>query len=155
MVNGTLPTWIDSVLCLCLKIYLIIGVSTASCERSFPKLKMIKSYLHSTVVRVKVGVTGFANSFRRKWVSWKAWFWRYNLWFCFSKSSTRSMWVITEYCDQDIRVRIELGVWRCAEMSNSWNPTFLKAVWQEEKMLFGMFMAFFNGVDRQKLFGIV
>jgi len=27
---------------------------------------MIKSYLHSTVVRVKVGVTGFANFFPSK-----------------------------------------------------------------------------------------
>ena len=36
-------------LCLCLKLYLTIGVSIASCERRFAKLKMIKSYLRSTV----------------------------------------------------------------------------------------------------------
>ena len=36
-------------LCLCLKLYLTIGVSIASCERSFSKLKMIKSYLRSTM----------------------------------------------------------------------------------------------------------
>ena len=36
-------------LCLCLKLYLTIGVSIASCERSFSKLKMIKSYLCSTM----------------------------------------------------------------------------------------------------------
>ena len=34
---------------LCLKLYLTIGVSIASCERSFSKLKMIKSYLRSTI----------------------------------------------------------------------------------------------------------
>ena len=36
-------------LCLCLKFYITIGVSIASCERSFSKLKMIKSYLRSTM----------------------------------------------------------------------------------------------------------
>ena len=36
-------------LCLYLKLYLTIGVSIASCERSFSKLKMIKSYLRSTM----------------------------------------------------------------------------------------------------------
>ena len=36
-------------LCLCLKLYLTIGVSIASCERSFSKLKMIKSCLRSTM----------------------------------------------------------------------------------------------------------
>ena len=36
-------------LCLCLKLYLTIGVSIASCERSFSKLKMIKSYLRFTM----------------------------------------------------------------------------------------------------------
>ena len=36
-------------LCLCLKLYLTIGVSIASCERSFSKLKMIRSYLRSTI----------------------------------------------------------------------------------------------------------
>ena len=34
-------------LCLCLKLYLIIGVSSASKERSFLKLKTMKSYLRS------------------------------------------------------------------------------------------------------------
>ena len=34
---------------LCLKLYLTIGVSIASNERSFSKLKMIKSYLRSTM----------------------------------------------------------------------------------------------------------
>ena len=36
-------------LCLCLKRYVTIGVSIASCERSFSKLKMMKSYLRSTI----------------------------------------------------------------------------------------------------------
>ena len=36
-------------LCLCLKLYLTIGVSIASCEWSFSKLKMIKPYLRSTM----------------------------------------------------------------------------------------------------------
>ena len=36
-------------LCLCLKLYLTVGVSIASCERSFSKFKMIKSYLRSTM----------------------------------------------------------------------------------------------------------
>ena len=36
-------------LCLCLKLYLTIGVSSASCDKSFSKLKMIKSYLLSTM----------------------------------------------------------------------------------------------------------
>ena len=33
----------------CLKLYLIVAVSIASCKRSFSKLKFIKSYLRSTV----------------------------------------------------------------------------------------------------------
>ena len=32
-------------LCLCLKLYLTIGVSIASCEKSFSKLKRTKPYL--------------------------------------------------------------------------------------------------------------
>ena len=36
-------------LCLCLKRYFTIGVSIASCERSFSKLKEIESYLRSTM----------------------------------------------------------------------------------------------------------
>ena len=36
-------------LCLCLKLCLTIGVSIASCERSFSKFKMIKSNLRSTM----------------------------------------------------------------------------------------------------------
>ena len=36
-------------LCLSLKFYLTIGISIASCERSFSKLKMIKSYLRFTM----------------------------------------------------------------------------------------------------------
>ena len=32
-----------------LKLYLTVAVSIASCERSFSKLKLIKSYLRSTV----------------------------------------------------------------------------------------------------------
>ena len=38
-----------SLLCLSLKLYLTTGVSIASCERSFSTLKMIKSYLRSTI----------------------------------------------------------------------------------------------------------
>ena len=34
---------------LCLKLYLTVGVSIASCERSFSKLKLIKSYLRSAM----------------------------------------------------------------------------------------------------------
>ena len=34
---------------LCLKLYLTVAVSIASCERSFSKLKLIKSYLRSTM----------------------------------------------------------------------------------------------------------
>ena len=34
---------------LCLKLYLTVTVSIASCERSFSKLKLIKSYLRSTM----------------------------------------------------------------------------------------------------------
>ena len=34
---------------LCLKLYLTAAVSIASCERSFSKLKLIKSYLRSTM----------------------------------------------------------------------------------------------------------
>ena len=34
---------------LCLKLYLTFVVSTASCERSFSKLTLIKSYLRSVV----------------------------------------------------------------------------------------------------------
>ena len=34
---------------LCLKLYLTVAVSIASCERSFSKLKLIKSYLRSTI----------------------------------------------------------------------------------------------------------
>ena len=36
-------------LCLCLKLYFAVGVSILSCEKSFSKLKMIKSYLRSTM----------------------------------------------------------------------------------------------------------
>ena len=36
-------------LCLYLKLYLTMGVSIARCERSFSKLRMIKSYLRSTM----------------------------------------------------------------------------------------------------------
>jgi len=36
-------------LLICLRIYLTVGVSVASCERSFSKLKLIKSYLRSTM----------------------------------------------------------------------------------------------------------
>lgn len=36
-------------LSLCLKLYLTVAVSIASCERSFSKLKLIKSYLRSTM----------------------------------------------------------------------------------------------------------
>ena len=36
-------------LCLYLKLYLTFGVSIASCERSFSKLKMTKSCLRSTI----------------------------------------------------------------------------------------------------------
>ena len=36
-------------LSLCLKLFLTIGVSIASCERSFSKLKIIKWYLRSTM----------------------------------------------------------------------------------------------------------
>ena len=36
-------------LCLCLKLYLTIGVSTACCDRSFSKLKLRKYYLRSTM----------------------------------------------------------------------------------------------------------
>ena len=36
-------------ICLCLKLCLTVVVSIASCERSFSKLKMIKSYLRSTM----------------------------------------------------------------------------------------------------------
>ena len=36
-------------LCLCVKLYLTNGVLIASCERSFLKLKMIKSYLRFTM----------------------------------------------------------------------------------------------------------
>ena len=45
------PCLLDSTpyLCLCLKLYLTISVSIASCDRSFSKLKMIKSYLRSTM----------------------------------------------------------------------------------------------------------
>jgi len=32
-------------LCLCIELYLTIGISTASCERSFSQLKLTKSYL--------------------------------------------------------------------------------------------------------------
>ena len=34
---------------LCLKLYLTVAVYIASCERSFSKLKLIKSYLRSTM----------------------------------------------------------------------------------------------------------
>ena len=34
---------------LCLKLYLTVAVSIASCERRFSKLKLIKSYLRSTM----------------------------------------------------------------------------------------------------------
>ena len=37
-------------LCSCLKLYLNIGVSTASCVRSFSKLKLIKSYIFSSIM---------------------------------------------------------------------------------------------------------
>ena len=36
-------------LCSCLKLYLTIGVSIASCVRSYSKIKLIKSYLRSTM----------------------------------------------------------------------------------------------------------
>ena len=34
---------------LCVRLFLTIGVSVASCERSFSKLKLIKNYLRSTM----------------------------------------------------------------------------------------------------------
>ena len=39
---------------LCLKLYLTVAVSIASCERSFLKLKLIKSYLRSTMGESKL-----------------------------------------------------------------------------------------------------
>ena len=37
-----------------LKLYLTVAVSTASCERSFSKFKLIKSYLRSTTGESKL-----------------------------------------------------------------------------------------------------
>ena len=39
---------------LCLKLYFTVGVSFASCERSFSKLKLIKSYLRSIMGESKL-----------------------------------------------------------------------------------------------------
>ena len=50
-------------LCLCLKLYPTIGVSIASCEGSFSKLKLIKPYLRSTGGK---SVISLGNSFYRK-----------------------------------------------------------------------------------------
>ena len=36
-------------LCICLKLYLTVSLSVASCERSFSKLKLIKTYLRNTM----------------------------------------------------------------------------------------------------------
>ena len=43
--------WMETVpnLCICLRIFLTVCVSVASCERSFSKLKLIKTYLRSTM----------------------------------------------------------------------------------------------------------
>ena len=57
-------------LCLCLKLYLTIGVSIASCERSFSKLKMINSYLHSTLSDDRLSaLTIFSILYRKRLLS--------------------------------------------------------------------------------------
>ena len=45
-----------SYLFLCLKLYLTVAVSIASCKRSFSKLKLIKSYLRSTMGESRLSV---------------------------------------------------------------------------------------------------
>ena len=45
-----------SYLFLCLKLYLTVAVSIASCKRSFSKLKLIKSYLRSIMGESKLSV---------------------------------------------------------------------------------------------------
>ena len=37
-----------------LRIFLTISISVASCERSFPKLKLIKNYLRSTMSQLRL-----------------------------------------------------------------------------------------------------
>jgi len=72
-------------LCLCLKLYLTIGVSIASCERSFSKLKWIKSYLRSTMGKSRLSVLvilSIESEFIEK-LDFSD-----NLWFCFVKGST-------------------------------------------------------------------
>ncbi len=41
-------------LSLCLRLFLTICVSLASCEKSFPKLKLIKNYLRSTMSQARL-----------------------------------------------------------------------------------------------------
>ena len=76
-------------LCLCLKRYLTIGVSIACYE-------FLSAQIDKILCR-------------------KAWFWRYNLWFCFVKDSTSSAWVTMKYYDRSVSVRIEAAVMRCAD----------------------------------------
>ena len=51
------------------KLYLIMAVSIASCERSFSKLKLIKSYLRSTMLEDRfpiLSILSIENDFVRK-----------------------------------------------------------------------------------------
>lgn len=41
-------------ICIALRLYLTLPCTTATCERSFSKLKLIKTYLRSTVNQTKL-----------------------------------------------------------------------------------------------------
>ena len=82
-------------LCLCLKLYLTVGVSIASLERNFSKLKIIKLYYVVPMTywfyHVWWSAIGSIDSFYRKRLRPKTWFWRYHRWFCFGEGSKSSI----------------------------------------------------------------
>ena len=49
-----------------LRIFLIIAVIVATCERSFSKLKLIKSYLRSSMSTLRIAIEESANKKARK-----------------------------------------------------------------------------------------